>query len=180
MRSARLEYRIAEPDDAAALAALMNDAEVRRFLDRRVFPIGVESERRWVERMQKNAEERADLVLVFGVAGRDHIAGVTGLHHLDWINRSTEWGIALRPDAWGHGYGAEAARQILAHAFLHLNLNAVRLRVNRTHERAIRCYEKVGFVEEGVMRQAAFVEGVYQDVLMMSVLREEWEKQGRE
>ena len=174
MRSARLEYRIPETDDVPALAAMMNDGEVRRFLDRRVFPLGLEVERRWVERMQEESDGHAQLTLVFGIAGREHIAGVTGLHNIDWINRSAQWGIVLRPDYWGHGYGAEAAEQVLAHAFLHLNLNAVRLHVNEAHDRAVRCYEKVGFVREGALRQAAFTEGVYRDLFVMSVLRAEW------
>lgn len=159
MRSDRLEFRIPEKEDAAALAALINDADVRKFLDRRVFPVGLESERQWIERVQEESGRQTQLHMVFGIAGRDHIAGITGFHEIDWINRQVSWGIAVRPDYWDHGYGAEAARQMLAHAFLFLNLNAVRLQVHETHERAIRCYEKAGFIREGVLRQAAFVDG---------------------
>lgn len=173
-RSARLEYRIPEHDDAPALAAMMNDAEVRRFLDRRVFPVGLNAERRWIDKRQEGAEARSDLVLAFGIAGRDHIAGATGFRQIDWINRSAMWGIVMRPDYWGHGYGAEVARRMILHAFRQLNLNVVRLEVNDLHARAIRCYERVGFVREGCLRQAVFTEGAYRDVVVMSVLRDEW------
>jgi RimJ/RimL family protein N-acetyltransferase len=49
------------------------------------------------------------------------------------------------------------------------------LRVYAENKRAIRAYEKVGFVHEGRMRQAVYKNGSYSDILCMSVLREEWD-----
>ena len=60
-------------------------------------------------------------------------------------------------------------------SFETLNLNRIYLRVYANNKRAIRVYEKVGFVHEGRMRQAAYKNGEYSDVLYMSVLREEWD-----
>jgi RimJ/RimL family protein N-acetyltransferase len=62
----------------------------------------------------------------------------------------------------------------LTHAFENMNLHRVWLRVHSTNERAIRCYEKVGFVKEGVFRDGDFVRGKYINVNIMSVLRSDW------
>jgi len=64
---------------------------------------------------------------------------------------------------------------LLRHGFLTLNLNRVFLRVFETNPRAIRSYEKAGFIHEGRLRQAEFRDGQYVDILLMSVLRSEWE-----
>jgi RimJ/RimL family protein N-acetyltransferase len=46
--------------------------------------------------------------------------------------------------------------------------------------RAVRSYEKAGFVLEGRQRQAVYKNGKYEDVLFMSVLRSEWDSRKKE
>jgi RimJ/RimL family protein N-acetyltransferase len=75
---------------------------------------------------------------------------------------------------WNKGYGTEALKLLLKHGFETLNLNRIFLRVYEDNPRAIHCYEKVGFVHEGRMRQGRFTKGQFVDILFMSVLREEW------
>jgi RimJ/RimL family protein N-acetyltransferase len=65
-------------------------------------------------------------------------------------------------------------RLLLKHGFDTLNLNRIYLRVFETNPRAIRAYEKAGFTHEGCQRQAEFKEGRYLDVLVMSILRNEY------
>jgi RimJ/RimL family protein N-acetyltransferase len=67
-------------------------------------------------------------------------------------------------------------RLMLQHGFDTLNLNRIFLRVYSNNLRAIRCYEKAGFVQEGCMRQAHYQDGNYLDILLMSVLHSEWVK----
>ena len=76
---------------------------------------------------------------------------------------------------WNQGYGTETMRLLLRHAFQTLNLRRVFLRVNSDNLYAIRTYEKVGFMHEGRLRQAVYIDGEYDDLLMMSVLRTEWD-----
>jgi RimJ/RimL family protein N-acetyltransferase len=76
---------------------------------------------------------------------------------------------------WSLGYGTEAMKLVLKHGFETLNLNRIFLRVYENNPRAIRSYEKAGYVHEGRMRQGHYQDGQYVDVLFMSVLRSEWE-----
>jgi RimJ/RimL family protein N-acetyltransferase len=55
-------------------------------------------------------------------------------------------------------------------------LHRIFLRVHADNQRAIRVYEKIGFVHEGRQRQAEFHGGQYHDLLFMSMLRPEWEE----
>lgn len=64
----------------------------------------------------------------------------------------------------------------LKHGFQNLNLHRIYLRVFANNVRAIRSYEKAGFVHEGRLRQAEFRQGQYLDVFFMSVLKSEWEE----
>jgi len=65
-------------------------------------------------------------------------------------------------------------RLLVNHAFKTLNLNRVALQVYANNPRAVRSYEKVGFVHEGRKRQGMYKDGEYIDIMLMSVLRSEW------
>ena len=95
---------------------------------------------------------------------------------IDWRNGASEFGIQIGDKSyWDQGYGTEAVRLLVKHGFESLNLHRIFLRVLETNPRAIRSYEKAGFIHEGIQRQAEFRNGQYVDVLMMSVLLEEWQ-----
>jgi RimJ/RimL family protein N-acetyltransferase len=67
-------------------------------------------------------------------------------------------------------------RLLLRIGFEKLNLNRVALEVFENNPRAIRAYEKAGFVHEGRRRQGIYKNGQYLDILLMSVIRSEWQE----
>jgi RimJ/RimL family protein N-acetyltransferase len=75
---------------------------------------------------------------------------------------------------WSAGYGSEAIRLLLRYAFDDLGLHRVDLLVIAYNARAIRAYEKCGFVREGVLRESALVDGVRHDDILMSILEPEY------
>ncbi len=78
-------------------------------------------------------------------------------------------------DYWSKGYGTDAMRVILRYAFRELNLRRVALNTFEYNPRAVRSYEKTGFVHEGRVREYLWREGRRWDLIFMGILREEWE-----
>ena len=110
----------------------------------------------------------------------DRLIGTCAFSQLDGDNGSTLFHITIgEPDAWGKGYGTEATELMLAHAFTRLALHRVALTVFEYNARAIRSYEKCGFVVEGRAREAIFRDGRFWDEIHMSVLFDEWEARYR-
>lgn len=102
----------------------------------------------------------------------DTYVGQCGLHNISARHRSAGFGVAIwSPDARGKGYGTEATWLLCDHAFQTLNLHRVQLSVFANNPRAMRCYEKVGFVQEGRRREAWWVDGGWVDIITMGVLR---------
>jgi ribosomal-protein-alanine N-acetyltransferase len=105
--------------------------------------------------------------------------GNARLHSLNEHDRRARYAIGIFDAAcWGHGYGTEATRLVLAYAFDTLQLHRVDLRVLAVNRRAIASYEKCGFVREGVERDSALIDGVWHDDLIMSILEHEWRNHG--
>lgn len=101
--------------------------------------------------------------------------GTVGLHSHRDIYRSWEFRIFISdPGALGRGYGTEAATLAVDWAFNRLNAHRVWLGVNAENLGAVKCYEKVGFKREGILRDDIFCMGRYMDVIRMGVLEGEW------
>ncbi|MBD8903781.1 GNAT family N-acetyltransferase [Methylobacterium bullatum] len=96
------------------------------------------------------------------------------LHSLALQDRRAALAIGIESPAYlGKGYGGEAIRLVLAYAF-EGGLHRVSLRVLASNPRAIICYRKCGFIEEGREREAAFVGGAWQDDIIMGLLDREF------
>jgi len=78
------------------------------------------------------------------------------------------------PSVWGKGLGTEITQLVLHYAFGELNLHRVDLRVLQYNKRALKCYEKCGFIQEGVEREGALIEGKYETDVLMSILDREY------
>ena len=116
------------------------------------------------------------LAMAIHVRETDRLIGTCAFSQLDGDNGSTLFHITIgEHDAWGRGYGTEATELMLEHAFRRLVLHRVALSVFEFNTRAVRSYEKCGFVEEGRAREAIFRDGRYYDEIHMSILAEEWE-----
>ncbi|MFD4673640.1 GNAT family N-acetyltransferase [Lentzea sp. NPDC058450] len=88
---------------------------------------------------------------------------------IDPPNRSAGLRIAMW-DGFGRGYGTIALQHVLDHAFHERGLHRVDLEVYDFNERAIHLYKKLGFREEGRLRDALLWDGVFHDAIVMSIL----------
>jgi RimJ/RimL family protein N-acetyltransferase len=171
----RIRLRGVEKEDIPRFVEWMNDPEVIEGL-LIYWPMSTADEQRWFERLadREMVEKPLSIDMREGEGWR-HI-GSCGFHNIEWNNGMAEIGISIgEKSVWNQGLGTETVALMLQVGFETLNLNRVYLRVHSNNKRAIRSYEKCGFVHEGALRQAVYQHGKYQDLLFMSVLRSEWE-----
>lgn len=163
--------RALEREDAPRLQLWINDPEVTRTLQVHR-PMSLAAEEGFIER---SASSEHDVVVGIVERATDQLIGTAGLHRIDFRNRHAGFGIAIGDkQKWGKGYGTETTFLVARYAFDTLNLNRLWLHVYDSNPAGIRCYEKVGFKREGVLRQDHFGEGRYADTIVMGLLRDEW------
>ncbi len=168
----RIFFRPIELEDEALLRRWINDPAVWRTLCIRP-PVNAVREREWIETLSKDPTQT-----VFGLVVKEdqRLIGTVGLVHIQAAERSADLGISIGEVAyWERGYGREAVELMVRYGFEELNLNRIGLQVYSDNWRAIRCYQKAGFVHEGCLTQAAYRNGRYQDVYLFAMLREQWE-----
>jgi RimJ/RimL family protein N-acetyltransferase len=117
-------------------------------------------------------DDRLDLAVVDRFDGA--WLGEVVIHDWDPDNRSCGFRIALRSAARGRGVGTEATKLVVDHVLADPEVNRVSLEVFAFNERARHVYRKVGFVEEGTLREALWWGDEPHDAIVMSILRREW------
>jgi diamine N-acetyltransferase len=101
--------------------------------------------------------------------------GTCGLYSYRPVYRLCEFRILIfDPKFIGKGIGEEASRLTVNYGFQRLNAHRIWLGVNEANVGALKCYEKVGFKEEGRKRKELFCFGQYYDAVQMGILEDEW------
>jgi len=182
LKGPRVTLRPFERDDVARQHALMGNRELvlPAFWSWEPIPLAVR-EQQFDRQLAEEGSGR--IVGRFAIDVDGTYVGEISLHSRG-INRAAQaasFGIGIyHPDFVGKGYGREAIGLFLDWAFRIQNFRRLWLGVLATNERAIRCYAACGFIEEGRQRQHAYVDGEYVDVVLMGLLRCEWEARGQD
>lgn len=171
MQGKNVRLRPIRREDSALLYKWIVDRELL-ILNSSYMPVSKPDHEAWIESM---LTKRSDLVLfVIEDIVEDHAIGTCQLVNINWVHRNAELQIRIGDnESQSRGLGSEAIKLLVNFGFKDLNLHRLHLHVFATNERAIRAYEKCGFVREGLLREAAHINGEFVDVLYMGLLRSE-------
>ena len=166
----RLYLRALEKEDLDKCIKWINDPENRHLTKFDEHPFNRTKEEEWFEKMNKNQ----NMILFAICLNDDKVIGDLGI---TLLSGNALLGIMIgEKECWNKGYGTEAMKLVLDYCFNTLNLHRVALEVFEFNERAIKCYEKVGFKKEGIAREVVYKKGRYWNNVKMGILKQEWSK----
>jgi len=169
----RIYFRPIEPEDLPLIQRWINDPEIR-ILEGEVLPTSISDEKEGLENLYK---DKSKVWFVVALKDNDKMIGTGGFLRIYYIWRNADLSIMIgEKEKWGKGYGTEAIRLLLNYGFEALNFHRISLGVFDFNKRAIRAYEKAGFKKEGVLRDGYYCNSKYHDVIMMSILEDEFWK----
>jgi RimJ/RimL family protein N-acetyltransferase len=174
LKGKKVVLRMIQKDDVEHWLRWYNDAEVLKYLSPNVmYGVNREKEEEYYNSMRKFPGSR-----IFTIETHDgKVVGNIGLHNInsEWSNAEISIMIGEK-QYWGKGFAADAISVMIEFAFNRMNLHRVYLHVNEANTGGIRCYEKAGFIREGVLREAQYFDGKYSNIIVMGILREEFEQ----
>ncbi len=166
-----VELRLIRMDDAAPLFALtdVNRTYLTRWLPWVDSTRAVEDTRAFVRRSQE--ELRSNTGLQATIRFRDQLVGMIGLTYIDWTNRRTEVGYWIGEAFQGKGIMTRACHALVDYAFDQLGMNRVEIRAASDNARSQAVASRLGFVAEGTLRECAWLNDRFIDLVMFSHLR---------
>ena len=132
--------------------------------------IGVDVDLKWYEEYlsRRGSEVRCAVC----IAETGQLVGMVSLTRIDYVHRNAEYNAMVGERAsQNRGIGTEATRAMVRHGFFDLNLHRIYVSILRENVSSIRMCEKAGFREEGTIREGAYKNGRYHDLVLMGVLK---------
>lgn len=170
LATSRLSLRFFQPSDAAALFAIFSDPAVVRYW----------SSAAWTDIGQAQAsiadalaayDSGAGLRMAIVLRETDELIGYINLYAIHHANRRCEIGYALASAHWGRGYLAEAMAALLEHAFTAMDLNRIEADIDPRNSASEKLLLRMGFRQEGYMRERWIVNGEICDTAFYGLLR---------
>ena len=177
-----------EADYPTNYRAWFTDPDVTRFNSHGLFPYTQKAMKQYIQSLRESQDIIVWAMLV--PTGQEeiwhresqgkHIGNVT-LQRINRIYLSAEMAIVIgEKDFWGAGYATEALTALYDHGFNRLNLHRIWSGTAATNEGMRAVFVKLGMKEEGVFREAMFLNGHWTDVLEYAIIEDEWrERNGK-
>ena len=155
-------------EDVDTYVKWMNDEKVTRGTLGGKITINREGELEWIK---ENIDKQ-----IFAIIDKetDKLIGNCGYNIINEMHGVGTLGIFIGDsENRNRGLGTDTVRALVKYGFEALNLHVIRLYVYAFNERAIKCYKKVGFKEQGRTREACFIDGKRYDEIIMDILKDE-------
>lgn len=169
---------ILRPLTSADVASIQRFASVREVADAMIsiphpYPEG-EAERYVAKRI---AEFEEGLSRAFAIERKADQAfcGVIEIRDIEKEHAQAELSFWLAVEAWGQGYMSEALKPMLEVGFKDLDLNRLYAYHMVRNPGSGKVLQKNGFTQEGILRQRIRKLGVFEDVKLWAILRQDWQ-----
>lgn len=112
--------------------------------------------------------------LNFRIERDKQTVGVISLKSIRWFNRKAEISILVKAEFQGKGIAKKALNTLLNYAFNAMNFHRIEAEIFAYNKVGIALVEKLGFIREGILREARYLDGQYHDIIRYGLLKEEY------
>ena len=150
----------------------MNDPDVRIYT-RNPLPRSIEEVKKWFEPKKEDVKTDVDF-LIYHKNDKKTI-GMVGLTDIKWLDRNANiFTVIGESEYWGKGIAVEAGILMITYAFEELNLHKVHTSIYSPNERSLKAAVKLGLVQEAILREEIYIDGVHLDNHKFAVFKKDW------
>jgi len=171
----KIKLRALTASDIQKTLQWNNQDDIKKLYAGHPFPVNIEMELEWYDKITKSNFPAT----VFGIEllKEEKLIGYSILKNINLIHRKAEFGILIgEKEERGKGYSKIATSKTLEFGFNQLGLYRIYLFVQSNNKAAIKLYEKLGFRNEGELRNSVFKNGEFINEKVMGFLKEEFDK----
>lgn len=174
----KIKIRAYNEKDTHKIWELISEKGIRETLSvEAIFPYSFENEKSFVNSAMNYNGELFNFVIE--VLETHDVIGGCGINAMDRKNSVATIGIWLGKEYHGKGFASDTLRVLCSFIFDELNVNKVKLNYFDFNEAGKKCYESVGFIQEGVHRKEIFRYGKYHDKISMGLFKNEMKKSNK-
>ncbi|SIT93821.1 Protein N-acetyltransferase, RimJ/RimL family [Pontibacter indicus] len=169
-----MNFRPLRLEDASFINKLRQEEDMEQLIGGAKRPVAYERDLKWVEQLILG-DSQISIYFAITPSGSDEIVGYTSISEIDYRNGTCFWsGIKIDATKAGKGWGSEVALKILKFVFEELRMERCKAECLEHHEVALKMMLKVGYKQEGLMRNTVYKNGIHNNQWLLSVIREEY------
>lgn len=165
--------RAIDEGDAEVLMDLINDPEVESSVCGWSYPVSLSAQKRWINNLTN------DTIVRYAIEVSGKMVGVAIISSIDMKNRTANMNIKLLKFARGNGYAMRAMRLIVSYCFDELNMHCLTANVIERNVGSRKLWEKMGFCQDGILRERIYKNGSYHNIIAFSLLKDEFDERNR-
>lgn len=155
-------------EDAPYTLELRYDWEANKLMMGYQFPVNLENEKEWINQLYPKGE-RNRIYLAIEENKIKKFVGYMSLKNINYINGTGDFGIILLKRFRNKGYAKEGIILFYRYLYEEIYLRKITLYVLEENEIAINAYKKIGYKQEGLLKEHVFQNGKYKNVVVMSL-----------
>ncbi len=165
--------RAFELDDYKEIHKWRNDKEINKYLSGNNYFVSSEREKKFIE--TKIFDDKKDIYLSICDSNNHQIIGFCSINNIDLRNLHAEWGGTLIGDKkyLGKSIGEQSAKIMLRFLFDNYPIHKCKTSCLEDHPATIKLFEKLGFIQDGILRDEVYKNGKMKNILLFSILRDE-------
>lgn len=133
----------------------------------------VEDFRKYINNSKQRYAAHSEIGYV--ILANNDMVGRIGLYNIDVFNKSASIGYWLSKEWEGKGIITRSCKAVIDEGFKRLKLNRIEIRAALQNYKSQAIPQRLGFKQEGIIRQGEFVNNQFVDLYVYSMLSEEWE-----
>ena len=172
--TSRLHLREMTPQDVTALLKHFGNPEVIKYIDMQPIKTREQADE-WLRWMGSYFAAHDGLRWGITLQQDRTFIGSAGIHNWNREARYAEIGYDIAQPYWGNGYATEVTHAIINFGINHMHLNRIEADIIAGNDASIRVLEKLGFQQEGILRERTYKDGKYHDILLFGLLSKDFE-----
>lgn len=149
-------------DDSESLLAIFSDPEVMKYWNTEPW-VSIQDAYNFVDDSNNAMLRQESIVLGIYPKSTEKLAGKCMLFSYDKESKRAEIGFGLSRDCWGKGYISEAGEALIQYGFTSIGLRRIEAEIDPDNDSSAKALEKLGFYQEGLLRQRWEINGVISD-----------------
>lgn len=175
LESERIILKPVEPEDLPYLMDQRWEADLIDYIIHN--PISSYNQQQWYEKICRNGDVAMSIFYKEKPGEKPVLLGAVGLYDINYRHQRATWKTLRIPKQYqGLGLAREAAEMIIEYGFNTLNINKITGDAFPENKSIITLMEHLGFKEEGRLKQHYFHQGRFRDVVIYSILREDFHR----
>ncbi|MGE4232541.1 MAG: GNAT family N-acetyltransferase [Bacteriovoracia bacterium] len=165
-----------EREDLPFLRDWRNNSDFRKHF-REYRELNMANQEKWFE--QKVHNDPTTMMFSIRDLTTKELLGCCGFVYINWVHRHADISLYIGwKDAYidDHGYAEDSCKVLFKYGFDELNLNKIWTEIYSFDEKKKALYDKLGFKQDGLLRENYFYDGKWWDSRILSLLGKEYKK----